>query len=287
MRASSGSRAALGLLAVVLAGLLGLAGNVQAAPLAKPELTSFAPASGSAGASVVITGTGLAGVTSVLFNGTTAAFHVDSPTQITAVMPMYVTNGNIRVFTPRGNPWSVAKFTRLDPAPAEIFSLDHTSGPVGSVVDIHGIGLAGVTAVRFNGVPAVEFQAYGHNEIQAVIPPGATSGSLRITVPAGEIWAPIASFAITTVPKFTSVTYASGSAAAGYTYQLNGSGLSTVQSVIFNGGTQTFRIVSDSQLEITVQAADFVNGHGVFQLRFPASLASGLLNSEVVAIPSS
>ncbi len=274
-------------LLVALFMVVGSSVAVAVAVVAAPKVTGFSPASAPVGATVTVSGTNFTGATQVLFNGTASTFKVDSPTQITAVMPMYVTNGNIRVFTPRGNPWSVAKFTRLDPAPAEIFSLDHTSGPVGSVVDIHGIGLAGVTAVRFNGVPAVEFQAYGRNEIQAVIPPGATSGSLRITVPAGEIWAPIASFAITTVPKFTSVTYASGSAAAGYTYQLNGSGLSTVQSVIFNGGTQTFRIVSDSQLEATVQAADFVNGHGVFQLRFPASLASGLLNSEVVAIPSS
>ncbi len=111
MRASSGSRAALGLLAVVLAGLLGLAGNVQAAPLAKPELTSFAPALGSAGASVVITGTGLAGVTSVLFNGTTAAFHVDSDYQITFRVPAGAVAGHVAVIAPGGTGASTQVFT--------------------------------------------------------------------------------------------------------------------------------------------------------------------------------
>ena len=67
-----------------------------------PTITSFIPSSGSAGMSVVITGTGFTGATSVTFNDVSSAFIVNSDTQITATVPANATTGRIRVTTPGG-----------------------------------------------------------------------------------------------------------------------------------------------------------------------------------------
>ena len=71
-----------------------------------PVVTSFAPTGATVGSTVVITGTGLTLVTSVKFNGTSAAFTVNSATQITATVPAGATTGAITVSNatvPSGN----------------------------------------------------------------------------------------------------------------------------------------------------------------------------------------
>ena len=51
------------------------------------QITSFTPGSAGPGASVVITGSGFTGATSVTFGAAAAAYHIDSDTQITATVP--------------------------------------------------------------------------------------------------------------------------------------------------------------------------------------------------------
>ena len=76
-----------------------------------PTITGFTPPNGLAGASVVITGTNFYNVTSVLFNGTAAAYLVNSPTQITATAPSGVTTGPISVTALGDTTVSAASFT--------------------------------------------------------------------------------------------------------------------------------------------------------------------------------
>jgi hypothetical protein len=58
----------------------------------KPETV---PGSGKVGSKVNILGTGLTGVGSVTFNGTSAVFTVDSSTLITAAVPAGATSGKV------------------------------------------------------------------------------------------------------------------------------------------------------------------------------------------------
>ncbi len=76
-----------------------------------PVLSSFLPTSGAAGTTVVIDGTNFLLVTAVLFNGNTASFIVNSPTQITATVPASATSGIVSVITTCGVGASSTSFT--------------------------------------------------------------------------------------------------------------------------------------------------------------------------------
>ncbi|OON68000.1 hypothetical protein B0919_15145 [Hymenobacter sp. CRA2] len=86
----------------------------EAAPV--PAVTSFTPALGPVGTSVVITGRNFTGATQVKFNNTAAAsFTVNSATQITATVPAGATTGPISVVLPTGSAASAASFTVTQP----------------------------------------------------------------------------------------------------------------------------------------------------------------------------
>ena len=65
--------------------------------VAIPVVTLLTPTFGPIGTTVVITGTGFTGVTSVTFGGVAASFTVNSPTQITATVPTGTPPGSVDV----------------------------------------------------------------------------------------------------------------------------------------------------------------------------------------------
>ena len=73
---------------------------------------SFTPTSGTFGTTVTINGAFFSNAIDVKFNGTSAAsFHVDSSTQITAIVPAGVTTGPISVTNTSGTTASSTNFT--------------------------------------------------------------------------------------------------------------------------------------------------------------------------------
>jgi endonuclease G len=91
-----------------------------------PGITNVSPASGSIGSSVLIKGTNFGGVALVWFNGTNAAFTLNSSNQITATVPTGATTGPISVIAPGGLAVSAGSFTVMvvnPPAVAPSFSL--------------------------------------------------------------------------------------------------------------------------------------------------------------------
>ena len=81
-------------------------------PCPLPAIQSTSPTSGAFGTSVVVSGTDLAGVTSVAFNGMVAQqLSVDSSTQITATLPEGATTGPVSVTTPDGTVSGAGAFT--------------------------------------------------------------------------------------------------------------------------------------------------------------------------------
>ena len=58
------------------------------------------------------------------------------------------------------------------------------SGPPGTTVTILGRNLSPATQVTFNGVPAAIISDTG-SYVVAIVPPGATTGLIAVTTPAG------------------------------------------------------------------------------------------------------
>jgi len=71
-------------------------------PSGLPTISSFTPSSGKVGTKVVLGGTGFTGTTAVKFNGTKAAFTVNSATKITATVPKGAKTGPISVTNAKG-----------------------------------------------------------------------------------------------------------------------------------------------------------------------------------------
>jgi uncharacterized repeat protein (TIGR03803 family) len=71
---------------------------------------SFVSSSGKAGQNVEILGQGFTGTTTVLFNGTSATFKVNSDAFLTATVPAGATSGFVKVVTPTGTLRSNVRF---------------------------------------------------------------------------------------------------------------------------------------------------------------------------------
>lgn len=67
-----------------------------------PVLTALTPMQGAISSNIVLSGSNLSAVASVKFNNLTSSFTVNSPTQITVVVPNSATNGMITVSTTAG-----------------------------------------------------------------------------------------------------------------------------------------------------------------------------------------
>ncbi|HWZ84485.1 MAG TPA: IPT/TIG domain-containing protein [Terriglobales bacterium] len=91
---------------------IGFSSGLYAVPLPPPTISSLSPGTGAVGTAVAITGTNFGSVSSVKFNGTSAAsFTVNSATQITATVANGSTTGKVTVTTASGTATSAADFT--------------------------------------------------------------------------------------------------------------------------------------------------------------------------------
>jgi subtilisin family serine protease len=99
------------------------------APLPAPTISSFSPASGPVGTSVLINGTNLSAVTSVQFNSVAASVWKSvSATQISATVPLGATTGPVRVSTATANATSAAAFTVTTPPARVVISQIYAGG---------------------------------------------------------------------------------------------------------------------------------------------------------------
>ncbi len=150
-----------------------------------PNIVSFSPTSGTVGNTVIITGVGFTGANSVTFNGEPVlSFTVNSNTQITATVPAGATTGPIQVFTIGGRALSSSNFV-VNASPPTVTSFTPTSGATGTSVTVTGTGFTGATSVTFNGVAASGFTVVNDTTITVNVPPGATTGPISVTTPAG------------------------------------------------------------------------------------------------------
>ncbi len=143
-----------------------------------PAITSFSPANGAQGSSVVIAGTNFSNITAVRFNGIdvgNANFTVNSATQITAKVPATATWGKITVVNALGTATSASDFY-VTPF---ITSINPISGPTGTTVTVTGTNLNSAK-VKFN-TTQVSPLTNTATSITVNVPSGVT-GALNVTV---------------------------------------------------------------------------------------------------------
>jgi hypothetical protein len=71
-------------------------------------------------------------------------------------------------------------------AAPSITNFDPTSGPVGTTVTINGNNFAPGTEVFFNNTQATNVNIFSNNTLQAQVPPGATTGPIKVRNAGGE-----------------------------------------------------------------------------------------------------
>jgi hypothetical protein len=99
------------------------------APLPAPIISSFSPASGPVGSTVLINGTNFSAVAGVQFNGVNASvWRIVSSTQISATVPLGAATGAIRVSTATASATSAASFTVTTPPAAVVISQIYAGG---------------------------------------------------------------------------------------------------------------------------------------------------------------
>ncbi len=149
-----------------------------------PRINTLTPDRGLSGKKVVIQGDNLNNTTNVFFGGLPASFTPVSASQLSVTVPVGATNAPITVMTTVGNAKTTNDFL-ITNVPI-IRSFTPTVASVNTSVVIDGGDFSGVTNVLFNGQPATTFTITALNQIQATIPPTATTGPIKVQTSGGE-----------------------------------------------------------------------------------------------------
>ncbi|MGO9096182.1 MAG: IPT/TIG domain-containing protein [Bryobacteraceae bacterium] len=149
-----------------------------------PTIGSISPTSGPVGTLITISGANFGatqGTSAATLNGTTVPARSWSASAIVVTVLTGCTSGNV-VVTVSGVPSNGVAFTVTTP-PA-VISLSPTSGPRGTAVTISGLNFGpsqGSSTVTFNGTAATS-TSWSATSIVALVPPGATTGNVLVTV---------------------------------------------------------------------------------------------------------
>lgn len=217
--------------------------------IALPTPTSIFPTAGviSGGTPLAITGTGLAGTTSVLFGSTPAVItDVVGDTEVDITTPAHaVGTVPVTIVAPGGTNNSLS--FSYQPPPV-ITSSSPISGPAsgGTTVNINGAGLINATDVFFGTTPAASFTVVSDNLITAVSPPG--TGAVAVTVSTPSTFSNGSLFQYLTAPTLTSITPTGGPITGGNNVTLSGSGFTGALNVFFGGLPTTFTVLDDGTI---------------------------------------
>ncbi|WP_406275660.1 IPT/TIG domain-containing protein [Nocardia sp. NBC_00881] len=213
-----------------------------------PTITSISPTSGPANTSVTITGTGFDPiVTTVKFGNVSTSFTVDSPTQITAIAPAYLSGTVlVTVTTSTGGTSNGVPFNYVAVPALNSISPNQGSTSGGTTVTLTGSGLTGATAVNFGGTPATSFTVNSDTQITAVSPAGTGIVPVTVTGPGGTSGA--VPFIYVVIPTITSISPTAGPPSGGNTVTITGTGFTGPLTVRFGTTATIFTINSPTQI---------------------------------------
>ena len=147
-----------------------------------PVISGFSPSPASIGDSVTISGQHFLGTTSVTVGGASISFVILSDTQIQITVPSssWIGNNTVVVMTLSGTANSNPGLSVAYPALA-VTGFTPSGGPSGTDVIITGQGFIGATSVTFNGLPSSIWTVNSATQITARVPPGTSTGLIRVT----------------------------------------------------------------------------------------------------------
>ena len=150
-------------------------------PVKPPEISSFSPTEGAAGALISITGKNFIDVKGVTFNGVKAYFTLNG-SNIDAVVPAASADGKITVQTATGSHTSTASFKVLvlQPGPT-IKHLYPNNNPAQWPVMIDGENIDSITSIRFNNINA-PIDTNFSGVVTTRVPAGISAGEVDVTV---------------------------------------------------------------------------------------------------------
>ncbi|MGV9937507.1 IPT/TIG domain-containing protein [Streptomyces olivaceoviridis] len=215
--------------------------------LAPPPVPSaISPTSGptTGGTPFTITGTNLAGVTGVLFNGVPATGVTATATSVTGTTPAGAAgNAVVTLISPSGTTIVPGGFTYVTPPlPPTAVAIVPAVGPVtgGTPFIVIGTHLTGAS-VTFGGTPStVLFIDPAGTLLLGLAPAGPTAGGtvpVTVTGPGGSTTVPggFTYFAVPPTPAPTGIVPMTGPAAGGTSFTVTGTNLGGTLAVLFNG----------------------------------------------------
>ncbi|HEY5745632.1 MAG TPA: IPT/TIG domain-containing protein [Chryseolinea sp.] len=215
-----------------------------------PEITAIAPAKGSPGMRVTLTGRYFSNVNEVNFGDQKiTAFDASSDTGLAFKIPANSTLGekDVTVTTPGGISKKM-KFTVVSP-PA-ITSFSPTAGLAGITIHISGTNLNGITAIHFQDAAAV-FEVKSATLVDAVVPAEAATGKLKVVGEGGEALSDT-DFVVEGAPVVSAFKPVSGTITTEVT--IHGGNFLPNSKVKFGSIYASVMFVSETQLKATVPA---------------------------------
>ncbi|GAA3048718.1 hypothetical protein GCM10010464_11210 [Pseudonocardia yunnanensis] len=206
--------------------------------------------SSAGGTAVVITGTNLANASAVRFGTNPGTITGNTPTSVNVTSPAGHGAVGVTVTTPGGtsNPLS---FFYLEP-PTK-FSLSQTSGAEagGNSVTITGANLNGATSVTF-GANAATITSNNSGSIVVTVPAGTGSVAVTVVTPGGSTNGLFYQYVV--APTVTDIDPDAGPTAGGTGVTITGTGLTTTNSVTFDGVPASFVVINDTEVSAVTPA---------------------------------
>ena len=213
----------------------------------EPTIAAVTPTNALPGASIVVGGSFLNQIVRVKFNDTDVSPKDSTAQSLTITIPTNARRGPavITIETKGG----VQTTGFLVAGTPQITSISPVVATPGAELVVRGMNLSD-GSVRINGAFTDNAKTVVKDtEIRTIIPPEATSGRVTVTVFQTLTAISTDSIRIVRAPVAGLTTY---DGIAGDKLTLSGANLRDVTGVTFNKFTATFRVLSDTQIEITV-----------------------------------
>ena len=213
-----------------------------------PKISSFTPTSGPTGTTITVFGTGFGGADRVDFGGLKSATPTNvTPTSLKVIVPAGAATGQIKVHTAAGDsPLSVATFT----VTFSVTGIAPTAGGHNQDIMVTGVGLTGVTAVKFNGIVGGAITANIGTSLHVTTPlSGLISGTVTVWKGLTANVAAPQQFTQFDVEGFTPTSGVPGTSVV-----ITGHGFTNATHVRFSGTEVGFSV--DSNTQITAQVPD-------------------------------